>query len=325
MMFEENVEKIIGLDIGGTKTAVVLGDFRGRILSRKQFPTNPGRGFEPVFREICDSVRSAIDSSGGQIAAISISIGGPLDVLNGIIKSPPNLPTWDDIHLKKLLAERFHLPVFVEHDGNAGALAEFYFGAGRGLRNIVFITMGTGFGAGLILDGKLYRGTNDVAGEIGHIRIAESGPACYGKAGSLEGYASGSGISKLAAQMFPDVWPSPVDVSKLSEAYRAGSNQAREVFSRAAMYFGRGLAIVVDFLNPQRVILGGLGMRLQEELVEPALRVYSQEVLSEAGAVCEIVPAGLGESIGDFAALCAAYDQGGLLDRTTQLSEGIRI
>ncbi len=321
MTIDKSTKRIVGLDVGGTKTAVVLGDAEGRILSRTQFATNPALGFEKVFDDMCDGVRSTIESADGLVSALSVSIGGPLDVLTGVIKSPPNLPGWDNIPLKKLLTEQFHLPVYIEHDGNAGALAEFYFGAGKGFRNIVFITMGTGFGAGFILDGRLYRGTSDVAGEIGHIRIAETGPNCYGKSGSLEGYASGNGIAKLARSMHPELWSNQVQVIELYEAYKAGSVEAKMVFERASLYLGRGLAMVVDFLNPQRVILGGLGMRLQDALLEPALRVYDQEVLPVAGDVCEIVPAALGESIGDYAALSAAYDQGGLLESAHQSVE----
>lgn len=323
MTADKSIKKIVGLDVGGTKTAIVLGDTEGRILSRKQFATNPARGFEKMFVEICDGLRSTIESAEGSVSAVSVSIGGPLDVLKGVIKSPPNLPGWDNIPLKKMLADQFGLPVYIEHDGNAGALAEFYFGAGKGFRNVVFITMGTGLGAGFILDGRLYRGTSDVAGEIGHIRVAETGPDCYGKPGSLEGYGSGNGITKLAKLMYPELWSDQVQVAELYEAYKAGSVEAKMVFKRASLYFGRGLAMVVDFLNPQRVILGGLGMRLQDALLEPALRVYAEEVLPQAGDVCEIVPASLGESIGDYAALCAAYDQGGLLASANQPFERV--
>jgi glucokinase len=191
-----NGNVVIGLDIGGTKTAVVAGDRRGNVLQRTQFMTEPRRGFATVFDELKARTRAMLGKHEGHVAALSVSIGGPLDILRGVIKSPPNLPGWTDIPLKQLLLDEFGLPVFVEHDGNAGALAEWYFGAGRGFRNIVFITMGTGFGAGLILDGRLYRGTSDVAGEIGHIRVAEDGPDSYGKPGSLEGFGSGSGIAR---------------------------------------------------------------------------------------------------------------------------------
>jgi glucokinase len=307
---------IIGLDIGGTKTAVVAGDRRGNILQREQFATEAARGFSDCYARIRESMARVVLSVQGPPRAVSVSVGGPLDVLKGIVKSPPNLPGWVDIPLKEMLARDFRVPVFVEHDGNAGALAEWYFGAGKGFRNIVFVTMGTGFGAGLILDGRLYRGTSDVAGEIGHVRVAEDGPDCYGKSGSLEGYGSGTGIARLARMMYPALWAQGVSAMDLSEAYEKGSKEAASVFARAATGLGRGLAIVADTLNPERIILGGLGMRLRDALVEPAIRVYEQEALPEARSVCAVVPALLGERIGDIAALCAAYDQGSLIERT---------
>lgn len=304
---------ILGFDIGGTKIGVVVGTNKGEVRARSSFLTAPERGFQPVFDEMVDIAEDVLSEVRTQVAAVSVSIGGPLDVLNGIIKSPPNLPGWTDIPLKQLLTRHFQLPVYVEHDGNAGALAEFFFGAGQGFKNIVFITMGTGFGAGLILDGRLYRGTSDVAGEVGHIRVAEDGPRCYGKAGSLEGFGSGTGIARLAQMMYPGKWGPETTAVDVHEAWHKGSPEAKAVFERASHYLGRGLAIVADVLNPQRIILGGLGVRARKALIEPAQRVFSEEALSEARRVCEIVPAELGESIGDIAALCAALEQGKLL------------
>jgi glucokinase len=310
-----NSPLILGLDIGGTKTAAVVGTCQGTIVSHQRIPTEISRGFEKVYAAIVALAREVMLAYAGRFVAVSVSIGGPLDVLKGIIQSPPNLPGWDNIPLKDLLSREFNLPVYVEHDGNAGALAESYFGAGKGCRNLVFLTMGTGLGAGIILDGKIYRGTTDVAGEVGHIRIAEEGPQCYGKRGSLEGYASGTGIAKLAAMMFPDQWNDTSTVIDVYRAYQGGSVDAREVFQRAALYFGRGLAMITDTLNPERIILGGLGMRINDALVVPALRVFQREALPKARDACQIVPAQLGESIGDYAALCAAFDQGQLLER----------
>jgi glucokinase len=302
---------IIGIDVGGTKTAIIRATTEGEILSTTRFPTGAARGFEPVYQDMTQAIETAITRSKEQPLALSVAIGGPLDVLRGIIKSPPNLPGWNSIPLKEKLEQRFHLPVYVEHDGNAGALAEFLFGAGRGYRNIVFLTMGTGFGAGLILDGRIYRGTSDVAGEIGHIRIADDGPDCYGKRGSLEGYASGTGIARLAGLMFPEKFHD-VDLPALAEAWNAGSKEASAVFERAALYLGRGFALIADLLNPERIILGGIGMRLRKELVGPAMAVFEREALPESRGVCEVVPASLGEQIGDYACLVAALDQGKL-------------
>lgn len=308
---------ILGLDIGGTKTAAVLGTRQGEIRWRKQIPTNTDRGFQSTFSDIAALAREALASSTDLVEAISVSIGGPLDVLNGIVKSPPNLPGWDNIPLKRLLTEQFSLPVFVEHDGNAGALAEFHFGAGRGFRNIIFLTMGTGFGAGLILDGKLYRGTNDAAGEIGHIRIAEDGPLCYGKAGSLEGFGSGTGMAKLARAMFPSIWNESTTVLDLYDAYKGGSAEARQVFDKAGLYLGRAFAMIGDLLNPERIILGGLGMRIGDAFLPVAEAVFQKESLPQVVRACKIVPALLGEAIGDIASLCAAIDQGNITRSTT--------
>jgi glucokinase len=306
---------ILGLDIGGTKTAVVIGTTRGEILSRKQFPTMPQRGFQPVFDELAACIREVLSSFHGRVDAISVSIGGPLHVLKGIVQSPPNLPGWDNIPLKRLLEEKFDLLVYVEHDGNAGALAEFYFGAGKGYRNIVFLTMGTGFGAGLILDGKLYRGANDTAGEIGHIRIAEEGPLCYGKAGSLEGFGSGTGMAKLAHLMFPTKWSETINVLDLYSSFKSGSLEARQVFERAGFHLGRCFAMIADLLNPERIILGGLGMRIGDAFLPKAEEIFRLEALAQTTQACKIVPAQLGEHIGDIASLCAALDQGVLLNK----------
>jgi len=306
---------ILGLDIGGTKTALVLGTPRGEIRWRKQFPTMPTRGFQPFFEDLSESVKEALSQSPEMVDALSVSIGGPLNVLEGVVQSPPNLPGWNNIPLKHLLMERFALPVYVEHDGNAGALAEFYFGSGRGFRNIIFLTMGTGFGAGLVLDGKLYRGTNDTAGEIGHIRIAEDGPLCYGKSGSLEGFGSGTGMAKLAHMMFPGKWSETVNVLDVYSSLRNGSLEARQVFDRAGFYLGRSFAMIADLLNPERIILGGLGMRIGDAFLPKAEEIFQLEALPQARQTCKIVPAQLGEHIGDVASLCAALDQGALLGK----------
>lgn len=306
---------ILGLDIGGTKTAVLVGTVRGEIIARSQFATASERGFEKVFEELSTTIAQATSKAPKPVKAISVSIGGPLDILKGVIQSPPNLPGWNNVPLKELLEKRFSLPVFVEHDGNAGALAEFYFGAGRGYSNIVFLTMGTGLGAGLILHGKVYRGTTDTAGELGHIRIAEEGPLCYGKPGSLEGYGSGTGIAKLAHMMFPSIWNDSATVSDIYASWKQGSREAQQVFESAGFYIGRGFAIIADLINPQRIILGGLGIRIADAFLPSAEKVFHREALAKSSAACSIVPAQLGEAIGDIASLCAALDQGGLMEK----------
>jgi len=306
-------DAILGIDIGGTKTAIVLVTPGGDVVSRNEFLTRPERTFEDYFFELSESIGTSLrDHKCYNIPAISVSIGGPLDVFKGIIKSPPNLPTWKEVPIKAILQQKFNLPVYVEHDGNAGALAEYFFGAGRGARSIVFLTLGTGFGAGLILDGHLYRGASFTAGELGHIRVSDHGPYAYGKKGSLEGYCSGSGLKKLSAMMFPCRWRDGASVKVLADLANNGDEDAIEVFRESGRYLGRAFAIIADMVNPEKIILGSLGFRLGSLIIRPAMEEFEREALAESFSVCQVVPAALGERIGDLAAICAALDQGGL-------------
>lgn len=301
---------ILGLDIGGTKTAVVVGDFAGHVAARSEFATCPDRGFSATFSQLIETierVRNEAERAGHAPSVVSVSIGGPLDIERGIVQSPPNLPGWDDIPLKAMLAERIGLPVYVEHDGNAGALAEWYFGAAHGARNVIFLTMGTGCGGGLILNGDLYRGTNDLAGEVGHLRVAPSGPLAFGKAGSLEGLCGGNGIARLAAERFPSRWGRQrVTARDLAELARADDAEALAIWDEVGRHLGRALAILLDVLNPDVVVIGSLAVRLGELVLGPAREEVNREALAGAVAVCRIVPAALGERLGDVASLCAA-------------------
>ncbi|HEX2487836.1 MAG TPA: ROK family protein, partial [Blastocatellia bacterium] len=203
-------QTIIGLDIGGTKTAVVEGSAQAEIFQREEIATEASRPFDETFPRIITLIKKTIEASresSRDALAISVSVGGPLKIAEGVLIDPPHLPGWRDVSLKERLAREFPgLPVFVEHDGNAGALAEFHFGVGEGrddLRHLVFLTFGTGLGAGLIVNGQVLRGATDTAGEVGHLRLAWEGPTGFGKAGSWEGFASGEGLVKLASRMFP--------------------------------------------------------------------------------------------------------------------------
>jgi len=305
-----DMKPIIGLDIGGTKTAVVLGDAGGRIHDRIQFSTNVDRGFEAVFDEICDAVRTLVDRTGTVAAVISVSIGGPLDLARGVIQSPPNLPGWDDIPLKQLLEERFGLLVYIEHDGNAGALAEWYFGAARGLRNVIFLTMGTGFGGGLIINNQLYRGACSLAGEVGHIRLSPNGPLAFGKAGSWEGLCGGAGVARRAALRHPERWSDgAISTKALAQLAFAGDADALALFENVGHDLGRGLAMLIDILNPEIIVIGSLAVHLGELLLTPAREIVRREALPASASICRIVPAQLGEKLGDVAALCAAVRQ----------------
>jgi glucokinase len=306
----QNAAQLLGFDIGGTKTALILGDTRGQILRRVEIPTPAAESFVPAMAKINAAAQDLVVECRveglGVPRAVSVSVGGPLDIDRGILYAPPHLAAWGEAPLKQHLWEEFGLPVYVEHDGNAGALAEFTFGAGKGSRNMIFLTVGTGLGAGLILDGKIFHGSSDMAGEVGHMRIAEDGPLEYGKAGSWEGYCSGSGLVKLAHRLQPGRWPEGLVTRQVVRAALDGDADARAVVAECGRWFGRGLAVLVDLFNPDVIVAGTLGVVLGDLLLEPARAEMAREALPRAVAACRLVPAGLGSRLGDVAALMAA-------------------
>lgn len=315
---------IIGVDVGGTKCAVTYGQKEGfelHIREKIRFATTDvDETIANIVRAVDDVMRKN-GLTAGNTAAIGVSCGGPLDSRTGVVMSPPNLPGWDNIPIVKLLGDRFGIRTGIHNDANACALAEWKFGAGIGARNMAFLTFGTGLGAGLILDGKLYAGTNDNAGELGHIRLSDFGPVGYGKCGSFEGFANGGGIAQLARfkvsekhQMGQRVsWCAPGQLDEITardvaDAAAAGDELALEIYRISATYLGRGLAIVIDLINPEVIVIGGIYTR-NREMMEPfVLREIEREALSHARRVCSIRPAALGEQIGDYAALSVAAD-----------------
>jgi glucokinase len=302
-----------GVDIGGTKTAVVISAGPPEVSGRREFPTRPEAGPEQTIQSVVEAIRDLAGVQ--QLAGIGVSCGGPLDSAAGLIQAPPNLSTWVDVPINRILRNEFRVPCALENDANAGAVAEHRFGAGIGTRNMVFLTMGTGLGAGIIADGRLYRGTCDAAGEIGHVRLTRVGPVGYHKAGSVEGWASGGGLAKAAyaavarAQQRGEstlLKADDITAKDVAEAARAGDRVATRLIRNTGRRLGETLAILVDILNPERIVIGGLAMRMGEALLAPARQVMRREALPASVAVCEVVPAKLDERIGDLAALCVA-------------------
>ena len=311
---------LLGFDIGGTKCAVMTADYENgqiTLLEKKKIDT---AAYLSPYEIIDRLINLADEICHKKPEAIGISCGGPLDSKKGIIMSPPNLPGWDNVNIVEIIKNHFGVPVHLQNDANACAVAEWKFGAGRGKNNVVFLTFGTGLGAGLILDGMLYSGTNDNAGEVGHIRLEKSGPVGYGKAGSFEGFCSGGGIAQLGFMMAVDavkkgispayytegMTPSEVTAKTIADAANAGDETALEVYRTCGEHLGKGLSIIIDILNPEVIVIGSVFARAQNLLWDSARAVIEAEALPLSTNVCSVLPAQLGEQIGDYAAIATA-------------------
>lgn len=319
-----NTKYYLGVDIGGTKCAVVRGDSEGHILEKTRFDT---RDCAATVARILDTAAAMAESAARQgqaVCAVGVSCGSPMDSARGIIREPPNLPGWVDVPITDMLTARLGLPAALCNDANACALAEWRFGAGKGTRNMVFLTFGTGMGAGLILDGRLYAGTCDAAGEIGHMRLAPDGPVGFFKAGSFEGFCSGGGLAKMGQRLAleaiqrgeaPAFCPTLADLPSVTAKSIADAAHAPEpdpvalaVYAQCGTRLGQALAVLVDVLNPECIVLGSVFARSGDLLIPSMQRVLSAECLPDSLAVCRILPAALTESVGDLAALTVAME-----------------
>lgn len=313
---------VVGIDIGGTKLATVVADKTGHILGKVRKPTLSEKGPEYAIRLLFDMVRevvSQVDLEQESISAIGVSCGGPLDTKTGIVYSPPNLPGWDALPLKARLESEFQVPVTIENDANASALAEFRFGGGRGYNAVLYMTMSTGIGGGIVIDGQIYRGANDSAGEVGHQILLPNGPRCgCGKQGCLEALCSGPAIArraqiaiqkleseKASTAMLPLANGRIEDVKSehVLAAARAGDALALELVEETAYYMGWGIANLVNILNPDIVLLGTIAVAGGDLLLVPIRETVSKLAMARPAEAVNIAPAQLGDALGDLAAV----------------------
>lgn len=310
---------MIGFDIGGTKCSVSVGhEENGNLIidNKKVMPTEHNISPYEMIEKMCVSAEEMTCMKN----IIGISCGGPLNSETGVINSPPNLPGWENIKITEYVKKRMNCEAYIQNDANACAVAEWKYGAGKDMKNIVFFTFGTGLGAGLILDGKLYSGTNGMAGEAGHIRLSRFGPVGYGKTGSFEGFCSGNGIAELGKIFANEAFQMGTQVSyckdkseygditakKIAEYAEKGDETAIKIFNICAEKLGEGLAVIIDILNPEAIILGSIYQRCEGLLKKRMWEVIEKEALVYSHSVCKILPAKLKDNIGDYAALSVA-------------------
>lgn len=309
--------------IGGTTCTTALATARddGYVwLGSAAFETPPSSA--ETLERLAEALASLVADAGGRLDRLGIVCGGPLDERARLILSPPNLPGWEQVDVSTPFEQRLGVRPTLHNDANAGALAEWLWGAGRGARNLAFLTLGTGLGAGLILDGRLYRGATGLAGELGHWRLAADGPVGHGKAGSFEGFCSGGGIADWAQSLALEALesgnpnalaPTHRDVGSITartvgKAADAGDPQAIAIWSEVGAKLGLSVALLVDLLNLETVVLGGIYCRQRARLEAPTLAAFEAEATPEAAAACRIVPSELGEEIDAWAGLAAALD-----------------
>ena len=296
----------IGVDIGGTKVAIAMVKKTGDVISETILPTDLTIPPRSMITLICDEIKQLMtDAKLAQSAIIGIGIGapGPLDSKKGVITNPPNLSGWIDIPISAIMEQKCSLPVTLENDANAAALAEKWLGAAMGNENMTYITVSTGIGAGIIADGKLLRGRKGNAGDIGHMVVDPSfGPCACGQLGCLEAIASGTAIAAKGSQIVGEA----LTTKAVFRYYEQGHPEIVPYIDRVFTVLGIACVTVINTVDPEKIVIGGGVSKVGEPLFQ-AIRMYvSQYALNETGRNTAIVPAKLGQQSGVIgaAALC---------------------
>ena len=312
-MAEHGRRQYLGaVDLGGTKILSVIADEDGRILGEDRRPTEAAEGPKVGLERIAASLEAALAQAGlgrDDLRAAGVCSPGPIDPVRGVLPEASNLPGWINVPIRQYLSDRMGVPALLEHDATAAAWGEFVYGAGRGFRNVIYITVSTGIGGGLVLDGRLYRGASGAAGEIGHITIEAEGPPCFcGKPGHVEGLASGRAIAR-EAQTVLGRGGSPL-MARLAEedgqlsaatvqrAAEGGDSEAIRILRRAGYYLGIGFAACVDIFNPEVIVIGGGLRHMRDFYLGPAQEEMTRRAWQENLKAVRLVEVELGDYSG---------------------------
>lgn len=302
----------IGIDVGGTNVKIALVDDNGKIIYSNSVPTRAEMGYEYTVNNIKQAIYDLMKEtklSTKDIEGIGFGFPGQVDYKSGIVRLAPNIPGWVEVPIAKMIEDEFHIPTRVDNDVRCAALGELNYGAGKGCENLICITVGTGIGSGLIINGKLVRGAANAAGEIGHIKLQmHDGPICgCGDTGCMEAFASGPSIVAMAEDYIKggkstkyremanggDITPFIV-----AEAAKAGDPVAKKIFARMGEYIGIGMSSVVNLLNPEKIIVGGGVADAGDILLDPLKENLKKRAMKIAGETVQVVPAQLGNTAG---------------------------
>ncbi|MEV6315701.1 ROK family protein [Streptomyces sp. NPDC051776] len=319
-------DAVLGLDIGGTKLAAGVVGADGGVRSFLVAPTLVQEGVRAVLNRLFDLGRKAIDESGTdprRISATGIGCGGPLDPAAGIVLRPPHLPGWIDVPVTRLAEERYGRPAVLDNDATAAAAGEHRFGAGTGARHMLYLTLSTGVGGGVVIDGRTYRGAAGNGGELGHVTVDRTGRHCRGcgRTGCLEAYASGTSIAERAREAVADaeaagrptalVAYEPLTAADVSYEAGAGDPVAAEVWIATTKALACGITSLVNVFEPERVVLGGGVTRAGEQLLAPVRRLVREQAMGPAAGAVRIVAARTGDRVGVVGAAAVAFERTG--------------
>ncbi len=316
-----NQQVIAGIDIGGTKVALALADSAGVVLAHTRYPTQTETGPHRVVDKAVAELQQMVEATGGTLGGVGVGCAGPLDCRRGLILSPPNLPGWDEFPLTERLRERLGVAVVLDNDANAAALGEHLYGAGRGFRDLIYITISTGIGGGIIVGDELVHGVRDSAGEVGHMTVWPDGPACpCGARGCLEAICSGTSIARRAQERLSGGSGARSSLTEMAggevggvtaqhvvAAALGGDALASVVWDETIYYLAVGVGNLISVLAPEAVILGGGVSTAGEPLLEPLRRQVRARVRMVPFDRVTIVQAALKSESGIYGALILGH------------------
>ncbi|MFL5955352.1 MAG: ROK family protein [Gaiellaceae bacterium] len=312
---EGSAAPALGLDIGGTKLAAGVVDANGVVHSFVVAPTRVDEGAESGLERLFELGRRAIAESGvdqDEVRAVGIGSGGPLDAERGVLIAPPHLPGWHDVPVVELAEAAFRLPVTLENDATAAAAGEHRWGAGAGIRNMVYLTISTGVGGGIVIDGSLYRGSRGNGGELGHVTVDWHGRLCRGcgRRGCLEAYVSGTSIAERAQEAGLDL----ASAEAVAAAARDGDPGARAIWDETVEALACGITSIVNLFEPELVVIGGGVTRSGEQLMGPVRKLVRSGAMRPAGDAADVVASAFGDQVGVVGAAAIVYDRAALGD-----------
>jgi glucokinase len=303
---------IIGIDLGGTNLKVALLDSKYKIINKEVLSTRRFFRKENLILAVIGSVKKIIGNNKltqPDILGLGLGLPGPIDAQRGIVHFFPNIPGWKEVKLERILRKKLRLPVFLDNDANLMALAEHRLGAAKGLRNAVCLTLGTGVGGGIIIEGNLYRGRNNASAEIGHVPINEKGPKCNcGGIACLETYIGNKRILKQARRLFKR----DISLEELSDLAKKHNKQAQALWSKVAEHLAVALVGVVNLLNPEGIVIGGGMANAGKILFDQVRQVISRQAMAVQSHNLKIFKAKLGSDAG-------------LIGAAIMVKEGIRL